>query len=76
MSQTNMTKPLINTHDLVESDFRKIQKLLIEKQGKEYTLDYIRKVCKGKRNNQSIKNLATKYSHLLEALEKEINKLS
>ena len=71
-----MSKALVNTHDLVESDFRKIQKLLIEKHGKEYTLDYIRKVCKGNRNNQLILSIAKRYCQLLLELEKKIDKLS
>ncbi|GAB4251288.1 MAG: hypothetical protein Tsb0034_30310 [Ekhidna sp.] len=71
-----MSKPLVNTHDLVESDFRKIQKLLLEKHGKEYTLDYIRKVCKQKRNNEMIRQLAEQYMSLLKELENKIEKLS
>ena len=71
-----MSKALVNTHDLVESDFRKIQKLLLEKHGKAYTLDYIRKVCKGKRNNLAIRSIAEKYIQLLIELEKKIDKLS
>ncbi len=53
-----MLKTQVNTHELVESDFRKIQKLLLQKFGDEYTLDYIRKACKGKRNKPDIKNMA------------------
>lgn len=71
-----MSKSSENTHDLVESDFRKIQKLLLQKYGTEYTLDYIRKVCKGHRNNTDIKNMATKYSKLLTELKSKIDKLS
>ncbi len=71
-----MSKSPENTHDLVESDFRKIQKLLLQKHGTEYTLDYIRKVCKGHRNNADIKNMATKYSKLLTELKSKIDKLS
>ena len=71
-----MSKRLVNTHDLVESDFRKIQKLLMEKNGKEYTLDYIRKVCKGKRNNDAIKDMAQQYVLLVEELENRMDRLS
>lgn len=71
-----MLKPPVNTHDLVESDFRKIQKLLFEKHGKEYTLDYIRKVCKEKRNNEVIKEMAEQYVQIVQEMESKIDKLS
>ncbi|MEP1034846.1 hypothetical protein [Ekhidna sp.] len=71
-----MSKSLVNTHDLVESDFRKIQQLLYQKYGTEYTLDYIRKVCKDKRNNIDIKTMATKYSKLMNEMKSKIDKLS
>lgn len=71
-----MSKSDVNTHDLVESDFRKIQQLLSEKYGSEYTIDYIRKVCKGHRNNADIKNMATKYSKLINKMKSKIDKLS
>ncbi|WP_436515209.1 hypothetical protein [Ekhidna sp. To15] len=71
-----MLKSYVNTHDLVESDFRKIQELLDQKYGTEYTLDYIRKVCKGHRNNADIKNMAIKYSKLLNKMKSKIDKLS
>ncbi len=66
---------MVNTHDLVEADFRKIQKLLVKKHRREYTLDYIRKVCKGKRNNDFIYELAEKYVEILNEMEKKINLL-
>ncbi|MEO9485769.1 MAG: hypothetical protein ABJG47_20095 [Ekhidna sp.] len=69
-----MSKSIVN--DLVESDFRKIQQLLHEKNGTEYTLDYIRKVCKGKRNNTDIKEMATKYAQLILEMKTKIDKLS
>ena len=71
-----MPKPLLKTHELVESDFRKIQELLHEKYGQKFTLDYIRKVCKGKRNNDAIVRIAEQYMDLLEELEKKIKGLS
>jgi hypothetical protein len=49
---------------LVEADFREIQKLL--RPTKEYTVEYIRKVCKGKRSNAAITEMAEKYSVLAE----------
>lgn len=71
-----MSKSAVNTHDLVESDFRKIKQLLHQKYGTEYTLDYIRKVCKGHRNNADIKSMATKYSKLMNEMKSKIDKLS
>lgn len=71
-----MSKSEVNTHALVESDFRKIQQLLRQKCGTEYTLDYIRKVCKGQRNNKDIKIMATKYSKLMNEMKSKIDKLS
>ena len=71
-----MSKSVVNTHDLVASDFRKIQQLLLKKNGNEYTLDYIRKVCKGHRNNADIKDMATKYSKLIIEMKSKIDKLS
>ncbi|MEO9870262.1 hypothetical protein [Ekhidna sp.] len=71
-----MSKTQVNTHELVESDFRKIQKLLMKKFGTEYTLDYIRKVCKGKRNNPDIKKMAEEYSKLLHEMTTKIDQLS
>ncbi len=65
----------LSTHALVESDFRRIQRLLLKKQGKEYTLDYIRKVCKGKRNNIQIKTVAEQYLLVLKEMETRMNSL-
>lgn len=56
-----MPKTLVNIHDLVESDFREIKKLVYLKHGKEYTEGYIRKVCKDKRSNTNIRAMAEKY---------------
>lgn len=71
-----MSKSSVNTLDLVESDFRNIQKLLFQKHGTEYTLDYIRKVCKGHRNNEDIKEMATNYSKLIIEMKLKIDQLS
>ncbi len=71
-----MSKSPLNTTNLVEADFRKIQKLILEKHGKEYTLDYIRKVCKGKRNNVDIQGLAERYLTVLKEMETRFNDLS
>ena len=71
-----MSKSPVNTHDLVEADFRKIQKILLEKHGKEFTLDYIRKVCKSKRNNDEIMDIAKQYLMVLEEMETRFNDLS
>ena len=70
-----MSKPLITTHDLSESDFRKISNLLKKRHGLEFTLDYIRKVCKGKRKNDQIMELAERYVILLNELEERIKQL-
>ena len=70
-----MSKPLITTHDLSESDFRKIANLLKKRHGLEFTLDYIRKVCKGKRKNDQIMELAERYVILLNELEERIKQL-
>lgn len=71
-----MSKSPLNTTDLVEADFRKIQRLILEKHGKEFTLDYIRKVCKGKRNNIDIKDLAEQYLKVLKEMENRFDNLS
>ena len=61
---------------LAESDFRKIQKLISDKHGKKYTLDYIRKVCNGKRNNQMIQTMANLYLQIMREMEFKIENLS
>lgn len=71
-----MSKSQVNAIDLVESDFRKIRKLLSDKYKKTYTVDYIRKVCKGKRNNSIILEIADQYVALLNELEDKIENLS
>ena len=62
--------------DLVEADFKEIQKLIDKKYRKEYTLSYIRKVCKGKRNNVIIIDMAEKSILLLKEMKIKIDKLS
>lgn len=71
-----MPKTLVNTHDLVESDFREIQKLIFKKFGTEYTLGYIRKVCKDKRHNTNIKAMAEGYLKVQIEMKCKINELS
>ncbi len=71
-----MSKLDVNTRDLVESDFRKIRNLLLKKYGTEYTLDYIRKVCKGHRNNSDIKEMSIQYARLLQEMKSKIEQLS
>lgn len=71
-----MSKSFVNTHDLVESDFRNIQNLLFQKYGTEYSLDYIRKVCKGHRNNPDIKEMSLQYAALLQEMKSKIDQLS
>lgn len=75
-----MLKTYENTSDLVESDFKQIRELIIKKFNKEYTLDYIRKVCKGKRSNAIIKNMAEGYLKLkgeeIAKLEKLASRIS
>ena len=61
---------------LVESDFRKIRKLVSEKYGKEYTVDYIRKVCNNQRRNRIIYEMAERYIQVVLEMEKKIEKLS
>lgn len=74
--QTNMLKPLENTHDLVQSDFRTIQKLVQAKNGKLYSVDYIRKVCKGNRKNDVIREMAEQYLIVLKELKLKVEKLT
>lgn len=76
MSHTNMAKRRLTTDQLVEADFRQIQKLMVKKHGKEFTLDYIRKVCKGKRTNDNILNMAKKYQQLSTEMKSKIDHLS
>ena len=71
-----MRKSVEKPEELVEADFKEIQKLIETKYGKEYTLSYIRKVCKGNRNNHSIIEIAEKYILLLKELEIKIENLS
>lgn len=71
-----MLKTKVNTHELVASDFREIQKLLLQKYGHEYSLDYIRKVCKGKRNNRDIKKMAIQYTVVVMEMKQKLDELS
>jgi len=61
-----MSKPLVNTTQLVEADFREIKNLVHKKYAKTYSVGYIRKVCKHKRINANIKSLAEDYILLVE----------
>ncbi|MEM6736838.1 MAG: hypothetical protein AAF620_12310 [Bacteroidota bacterium] len=62
---------LQHIHDLVEADFREIRSLLKANHQKAYTLDYIRKVCRGKRNNELIHSIALHYiQYMNKALER------
>lgn len=71
-----MRKTTEKPEDLVEGDFKEIQKLIDKKYRREYTLSYIRKVCKGKRTNKVIIEMAGKYILLLKELETKIENLS
>ena len=71
-----MRKSVEKPEELVEADFKEIQKLIERKHGKEYTLSYIRKVCKGKRNSNIIIEMAEKYILILRELEIKIDNLS
>ena len=71
-----MRKSVEKPEELVEADFKELQKLIERKHGKEYTLSYIRKVCKGSRNNDHIIEIAEKYILLLKELEIKIDNLS
>ena len=71
-----MPQTLVNIHDLVESDFREIQKLLIKKFGYEYTTGYIRKVCMSKRHNTNIIAMAKDYLEVKKEMQSKIERLS
>lgn len=71
-----MPKTLVNIHDLMESDFREIQKLLSKKFGTEYTSGYIRKVCKGLRHNTNIIAMAEDYLAVRREMKSKIERLS
>lgn len=71
-----MPKTPENIHELVESDFREIQKILLKKIGKEYTVGYIRKVCKGHRNNTNIIAMAEDYLEVIREMKLKIDRLS
>ena len=71
-----MPKTLVIIPELVESDFREIQKLLIRKFGIEYTVGYIRKVCKGKRHNTTIIAMAEDFLKIKKEMQSKIDGLS
>ena len=71
-----MPKTLVNIHDLNESDFREIKKLVFQKHGKEYTEGYIRKVCKGNRSNTNIRAMAEKYCAIRMEMKSKLDELS
>jgi len=59
---------------LKQSDFKQIQLNAKKPNGESFHLDYIRKVCKGKRYNLTIVKTAKHYLEKLEAFEASINK--
>jgi len=71
--QTNMPKTIqikkSLQSELTQNDFRRIQLLAKKEDGSLYHIDYIRKVCKGKRKNSTIINVAIKYYKKLEELK-------
>lgn len=71
-----MTKSALNTHDLTEADFRKLQILLEKRFGKRYTTDYIRKVWNKKRTNARILNMSERYQKIKAEMEQQIERLT
>lgn len=71
-----MPKTKDNTHELVEADFKQIRKLIIDKYDREYTTEYIRKVCKGDRSNSMITAMALDYIELKKTYEAQLNRLA
>lgn len=71
-----MPKSLENTHDLVNADFKELQKLILEKHKQSYSVEYIRKVCKEKRNNTMIMAIAKDYLDLKKKMANEMAKLA
>ena len=71
-----MPKSPDNIHDLNEADFREIQKLLIKKYQRAYTVGYVRKVCKALRNNTTIEAMAEEYLKVKQEMHKKIERLS
>ena len=61
--------------ELVEAHFRQIQKILRENYHVDYSIDYIRKVCKGKRNNFDIYRISRKYLNFLKLMDKKMKEL-
>ncbi|MGB3464075.1 MAG: hypothetical protein WBA74_02350 [Cyclobacteriaceae bacterium] len=53
--------------ELTQRDFREIQLIAKKNNGEPYHLDYIRKVCKGKRSNFAIEKAAKEYYEKLVA---------
>ena len=71
-----MSKSEINTHQLTEADFRRLQNLLEKRFGKRYSTDYIRKVCKKKRTNSRILDMSERYQKIKAEMEQRIEKLT
>ncbi len=71
-----MSKSIEKVYDLVEADFREIQSLISQKYGKEFTVGYIRKVCKGKRHNTTIMTMAKNYLRVRKEMKLKIDRLS
>jgi hypothetical protein len=71
-----MPKTLVNIHDLVESDFREVQRLIKKKYGVNYTVGYIRKVCKGHRKNTNIIAMSEDYLKVRKEMKSKIDQLS
>ncbi len=59
---------------LKQADFKQIQLIAKKPNGKPFHIDYIRKVCKGKRYNYTIQKTANLYLQKLKAFEDSINK--
>lgn len=53
--------------ELTQRDFREIQLIAKKSNGESFHLDYIRKVCKGKRSNLVIEKAAKAYYEKLMA---------
>jgi len=58
--------------ELKQKDFKQIQLMVTKPDGQLYHIDYIRKVCKGKRSNLLIGNAAILYLEKLIAFEESI----
>ncbi|MEL6560416.1 MAG: hypothetical protein AAFQ94_19660 [Bacteroidota bacterium] len=60
--------------ELTQRDFREIQLIAKKRNGETFHLDYIRKVCKGKRSNLVIEKAAKAYYEKLMAFRASIFK--